>query len=180
MITSKCGGTGGRPVVGGVVVEEPDIVIGEGFSSGSANKKIGPLFESPGHRNRRDRDRDGYDLDDSSRRSSESRIFSDASWEGSASPVRRPYSPSHRNWSEKGQNLADQKYSPENPLQSADQNPPQQNTDSTNDNHSNDISQRNEISSSNPSSGKKREREQFSADRDEEHYRETVKKSRWD
>lgn len=176
MITSKCGGTGGRPVVGGVVVEEPDIVIGEGFSSGSANKKIGPLFESPGHRNRRDRDRDGYDLDDSSRRSSESRKFSDASWEGSASPVRRPYSPS-RNWSEKGQNLADQKYSPENPLQSADQNSPQ-NTDSTNDNHS---SQRNEISSpSNPSSGKKREREQFSADRDEEHYRETVKKSRWD
>ncbi|PKK74655.1 hypothetical protein RhiirC2_738311 [Rhizophagus irregularis] len=176
LITSKCGGTGGRPVVGGVVVEEPDIVIGEGFSSGSANKKIGPLFESPGHRNRRDRDRDGYDLDDSSRRSSESRKFSDASWEGSASPVRRPYSPS-RNWSEKGQNLADQKYSPENPLQSADQNS-SQNTDSTNDNHS---SQRNEISSpSNPSSGKKREREQFSTDRDEEHYRETVKKSRWD
>ncbi|CAJ0760520.1 8569_t:CDS:2, partial [Entrophospora sp. SA101] len=41
LITSKQGGTGRRPIVGGVVVEEPDIVIGEGLSCGSINKKIG-------------------------------------------------------------------------------------------------------------------------------------------
>ncbi|CAJ0834997.1 12586_t:CDS:2, partial [Entrophospora sp. SA101] len=39
LVTSKQGGTGGRPVVGGVVVEEPDIVVGEGLSCGSINKK---------------------------------------------------------------------------------------------------------------------------------------------
>jgi hypothetical protein len=202
LVTSKCGGTGGRPVVGGVVVEEPDIVIGEGFSSGSANKKIGPLFESPGHRNRRDRDRDrdSYDMDDRSRHSSESRKFSDASWEGSASPTRRPSynsesNPPHRNsWSEKGQNLADQKYSPENPSQHTNPNQTlsQQYTDinsntsiniqhQTQDNYNNNFNQRNEVSSPPHSlSGKKREREHFSADRDEEHYRENIKKTRWD
>ncbi|CAG8489970.1 2342_t:CDS:2 [Funneliformis mosseae] len=192
LVTSKCGGTGGRPVVGGVVVEEPDIIIGEGFSSGSANKKIGPLFEK-------------------------SRKFSDASWEGSASPRRRSSYNSESNlplrnsWSEKVQNAADQKYSPENPLQqpmytfpliqpstnpptsmdSNRQTPPQQPTDintniSTNtqqqpqDNYNNNFNQRNEISSPPHSlSGKKRELEQYSADRDDEHYREN-KKTRWD
>ncbi|RIA87570.1 hypothetical protein C1645_776980 [Glomus cerebriforme] len=185
LVTSNHGGTGGRPVVGGVVVEEPDIVIGEGFSSGSANKKIGPLFESPGHRNRRDRD--SYDVDDSSRRSSESRKFSDASWEGSASPIRRSHSDSnlsHQNsWSEKGQNLADQKYSPENPLQYTF--PPVQSTEQTlSDNNSANHENHNDFNQiSSPShslSGKKREREQLSVDRDEEHYRENVKKTRWD
>ncbi|CAG8524384.1 10960_t:CDS:10, partial [Acaulospora colombiana] len=47
LLTSKCGGTSGRPVIGGIVVEEPDIVIGEGFSSGSSNKKLGSQFENP-------------------------------------------------------------------------------------------------------------------------------------
>ncbi|CAJ0747453.1 24743_t:CDS:2, partial [Entrophospora sp. SA101] len=46
LVTSKQGGTGGRPVVGGVVVEEPDIVVGEGLSCGSINKKMGYLFDN--------------------------------------------------------------------------------------------------------------------------------------
>ncbi|CAG8596868.1 10741_t:CDS:2 [Funneliformis caledonium] len=147
----------------------------------------------------------------------ESRKFSDASWEGSASPRRRSSYNSESNlplrnsWSEKVQNAADQKYSPENPLQqpmytfpliqpstnpptsmdSNRQTPPQQPTDintniSTNtqqqpqDNYNNNFNQRNEISSPPHSlSGKKRELEQYSADRDDEHYREN-KKTRWD
>ncbi|CAG8489489.1 10871_t:CDS:2 [Paraglomus brasilianum] len=40
LLTSKMGGTGGRPILGGIVLEEPDIIVGEGYSSGSANKRV--------------------------------------------------------------------------------------------------------------------------------------------
>ncbi|CAG8447713.1 5209_t:CDS:10 [Scutellospora calospora] len=80
LFTSEKGGTGGRDIVGGIVVEEPDIVIGEGFSSGSGNKKLGPQHES----SRKERPRGG----DRSSNSSDSRKYSDASWEGSSSPRR--------------------------------------------------------------------------------------------
>ncbi|CAG8437369.1 2812_t:CDS:2 [Diversispora eburnea] len=83
LLTSKWGGTSGRPLIGGIVVEEPDIVIGEGFSSGSSNKKLGPQFTD---RDRsRDR-RDGLDRDRDVRssHSPDSRKFSDASREGNS------------------------------------------------------------------------------------------------
>ncbi|CAG8498084.1 8428_t:CDS:2 [Racocetra persica] len=79
LFTSEKGGTGGRDIVGGIVVEEPDIVIGEGFSSGSGNKKLGPQHESSRKERRR-----GHDKGDRSSNSSDSRKYSDASWEGSS------------------------------------------------------------------------------------------------
>ncbi|CAG8449118.1 26701_t:CDS:2 [Dentiscutata erythropus] len=79
LFTSERGGTGGRDIVGGIVVEEPDIVIGEGFSSGSGNKKLGPQHESTRKERRR-----GHDKGDRSSNSSDSRKYSDASWEGSS------------------------------------------------------------------------------------------------
>jgi protein NRD1 len=33
MVSAEYGGTGGKPLVGGMVVEEPDIEIGQGVSS---------------------------------------------------------------------------------------------------------------------------------------------------
>ena len=39
MLTATHGGTGGQPLVGGVVVEEPDIEIGQGVSSKGTTSK---------------------------------------------------------------------------------------------------------------------------------------------
>ncbi|CAG8481588.1 3335_t:CDS:10 [Acaulospora morrowiae] len=188
LLTSKWGGTSGRPVIGGIVVEEPDIVIGEGFSSGSGNKKLGPQFE-----NTRDR-RGGYDRDARSPRSSDSRKFSDASWEGS-SPRRPNNQKDMKQWSEKssdtyqGQSQISEDFllEPQQPYTNQshpgpnvqDNRLPLQQTqsdfNSTLTSQDQAFQQRQEKSSTQPFSHK---REHFSPQKDE-HYREN-KRSRWD
>ena len=40
MLTAEYGGTGGKPIEGGLVVEEPDIEIGAGVSSKGTSHQI--------------------------------------------------------------------------------------------------------------------------------------------
>ncbi|KAL1311109.1 hypothetical protein AAFC00_001314 [Neodothiora populina] len=42
MLTAEFGGTGGRPIESGLVVEEPDIEIGAGVSSKAMSRRVGP------------------------------------------------------------------------------------------------------------------------------------------
>ncbi|KAH0177204.1 hypothetical protein KCU86_g15657, partial [Aureobasidium melanogenum] len=42
MLTAEYGGTGGRPIESGLVVEEPDIEIGAGVSSKAMSRRVGP------------------------------------------------------------------------------------------------------------------------------------------
>ncbi|CAG8561517.1 3003_t:CDS:10 [Ambispora gerdemannii] len=108
--TSEVGGTGGRELIGGVAIEEPNIVIGEGPSSGSTNNPKrafnahfddhsphhsrggggGHSYESVESANNRDvgNSGNGGRLDERpyntmSSNNNNSRKFSDASWEGS-------------------------------------------------------------------------------------------------
>ncbi|CAG8614670.1 7602_t:CDS:10 [Ambispora leptoticha] len=107
--TSEVGGTGGRELIGGVAIEEPNIVIGEGPSSGSTNNPKrtfnahfddhspyhsrggggGHSYESVESANNRDvgNSGNGGRLDERSYNALSSnnndlRKFSDASWEG--------------------------------------------------------------------------------------------------
>lgn len=41
MVTAEWGGTGGKPLEAGIVVEEPDIEIGSGVSSKAMSKRTG-------------------------------------------------------------------------------------------------------------------------------------------
>lgn len=172
LLTSKWGGTSGRPLIGGIVVEEPDIIIGEGFSSGSSNKKLGPQFvDRDRGRDRGDRDRD-RDRDIRSPRSSDSRKFSDASREGSS-----PRQKDSKQWSDRHNEkeyLSEQQKSyifPPSIVQGSpngqDNRLPLQQTQS-------DLSSKRDSPSS-PSISHKRER---SSPQREEHSREN-KKTRW-
>lgn len=40
MLTAEYGGSGGKPIVGGMVVEEPDIEIGQGVSSKAISRRM--------------------------------------------------------------------------------------------------------------------------------------------
>ncbi|PIA98743.1 Rpb7-binding protein seb1 [Cercospora beticola] len=42
LLTAEYGGTGGKPLEGGMVLEEPDIEIGAGVSSKAMSKRVGP------------------------------------------------------------------------------------------------------------------------------------------
>jgi protein NRD1 len=42
MLSAEYGGTGGRPIESGLVVEEPDIEIGAGVSSKAMSRRVGP------------------------------------------------------------------------------------------------------------------------------------------
>ncbi|KAL2845789.1 hypothetical protein BJX68DRAFT_241620 [Aspergillus pseudodeflectus] len=74
MLTAEYGGTGGRPIESGMVVEEPDIEIGAGVSSKAISRRIatdtggkrGPVSTrvSNDRPPRRDRDRDGPPIGD--------------------------------------------------------------------------------------------------------------------
>ena len=44
MLTAEYGGTGGKPIEGGLVVEEPDIEIGAGVSSKGAHTSVCATF----------------------------------------------------------------------------------------------------------------------------------------
>ena len=68
MLTAEYGGSGGKPIDGGMVVEEPDIEIGQGVSSkaisrrmqtdksGHNGPKSGRDYEDDGYRGRRERE----------------------------------------------------------------------------------------------------------------------------
>lgn len=71
MLTAEYGGSGGKPIEGGMVVEEPDIEIGQGVSSKAISRRMqtdkggnnGPKSgrdreDDDGSRYRRDRDED--------------------------------------------------------------------------------------------------------------------------
>jgi len=75
MLTAEYGGSGGKPIEPGMVVEEPDIEIGQGVSSKAISRRMqtdkggnsGPKSgrdrdDDDGHRTRRDRD-DAWDDD---------------------------------------------------------------------------------------------------------------------
>lgn len=52
--TAEYGGTGGRSLEGGMVLEEPDIEIGAGVSSKAMSKRVGPENNAPAKRQRED------------------------------------------------------------------------------------------------------------------------------
>ena len=47
MLTAEYGGTGGRPIEQGMIVEEPDIEIGAGVSSKGMLSHRFPYFQAP-------------------------------------------------------------------------------------------------------------------------------------
>lgn len=55
LLTAEYGGTGGRPIEPGMVLEEPDIEIGAGVSSKAMSKRVGPDMAGHGRRQREDR-----------------------------------------------------------------------------------------------------------------------------
>jgi protein NRD1 len=56
LLTAEYGGTGGRPIESGMVLEEPDIEIGAGVSSKAMSKRVGPdMSGQPTKRQRDDR-----------------------------------------------------------------------------------------------------------------------------
>lgn len=57
LLTAEYGGTGGRPIEGGMVLEEPDIEIGAGVSSKAMSKRVGP--DSGHHAGKRNREERG-------------------------------------------------------------------------------------------------------------------------
>lgn len=60
LLTAEYGGTGGRKVESGMVLEEPDIEIGAGVSSKAMSKRTGPEHTGHGgHQHKRQRD-DGH------------------------------------------------------------------------------------------------------------------------
>ncbi|RDW83193.1 hypothetical protein BP5796_04684 [Coleophoma crateriformis] len=59
MVTAEYGGTGGKPIESGMVVEEPDIEIGQGVSSKAISRRMqSDRGGSNGSRSTRDRDED--------------------------------------------------------------------------------------------------------------------------
>jgi protein NRD1 len=65
MLTAEYGGSGGKPIESGMVVEEPDIEIGQGVSSKAISRRMQTdKGGSQGPRSSRDRDEeDGYRRD---------------------------------------------------------------------------------------------------------------------
>lgn len=65
MLTAEYGGTGGKPIEGGMVVEEPDIEIGQGVSSKAISRRMqtdkGGSNGPKSSRDRDDEDRYGRD-----------------------------------------------------------------------------------------------------------------------
>ncbi|KAF2161213.1 hypothetical protein M409DRAFT_28253 [Zasmidium cellare ATCC 36951] len=59
LLTAEYGGTGGKQLEGGMVLEEPDIEIGAGVSSKAMSKRVGPDNAPPAKRHREDRGRHG-------------------------------------------------------------------------------------------------------------------------
>ncbi|KAK4505774.1 hypothetical protein PRZ48_003739 [Zasmidium cellare] len=59
LLTAEYGGTGGKQLEGGMVLEEPDIEIGAGVSSKAMSKRVGPENAPPAKRHREDRGRHG-------------------------------------------------------------------------------------------------------------------------
>ncbi|SMY21071.1 unnamed protein product [Zymoseptoria tritici ST99CH_1A5] len=55
LLTAEYGGTGGKSLEGGMVLEEPDIEIGAGVSSKAMSKRVGPDQVPSNKRNREDR-----------------------------------------------------------------------------------------------------------------------------
>ncbi|KAG9284614.1 hypothetical protein G9A89_004656 [Geosiphon pyriformis] len=97
LTTTGVGGTGGRALIGGVAVEEPDIVIGEGPSSGSSknNKRQFPHFEDhhPHHNNSRTGRKDWHKKDKNWNRDRDQEWYRDRDrdrdWDRSRSPPSR-------------------------------------------------------------------------------------------
>jgi protein NRD1 len=56
MLTAEYGGSGGKPIESGMVVEEPDIEIGAGVSSKAISRRMGT--DRPAHGGRESMDRD--------------------------------------------------------------------------------------------------------------------------
>ncbi|KAK8200182.1 hypothetical protein HDK77DRAFT_222892 [Phyllosticta capitalensis] len=68
VVSSEYGGTGGRPLETGMVIEEPDIEIGTGVSSKAMSRRVGPepgggkhFNRNHGHHGHHGRNRGGFD-----------------------------------------------------------------------------------------------------------------------
>ena len=62
MLTAEYGGSGGKPIEGGMVVEEPDIEIGQGVSSKAISRRM--QTDKGGHHGpKSSRDREEEDTD---------------------------------------------------------------------------------------------------------------------
>jgi protein NRD1 len=88
MLTAEYGGTGGKPIEGGMVVEEPDIEIGQGVSSKAISRRMqtdkGGNNGPKSSRDREDEERQRYRRPD--RRDPENRNSREREFQSTAPP----------------------------------------------------------------------------------------------